>query len=134
MNQNDRQALVQYRLSRAREAYEEALLMQREHHWNACANRLYYACFYAINALLVKTGYASSKHTGVRSYFNQHFVKTGKVDKVLGRLFNELFEARQEGDYVDFVQYDEALIAPWIHAVKKFIDRLARLALEETEA
>ena len=53
---------------------------------------------------------------------------------VLVTLFNELFEARQEGDYVDFVQYDEALIAPWIPAVKKFIDRLAQLALEAADA
>jgi len=45
--------LIQYRLDRAREAFEEALLMQREEHWNACINRLYYACFYAVTALLL---------------------------------------------------------------------------------
>jgi hypothetical protein len=38
------QDLIQYRIERAHETFEEALLMQREKHWNACANRLYYAC------------------------------------------------------------------------------------------
>jgi uncharacterized protein (UPF0332 family) len=46
--------LIQYRLKRAREALEEALLMKQEAHWNTCANRLYYACFYAVTALLAK--------------------------------------------------------------------------------
>lgn len=127
MNEEERNALIQYRLRRAEETYQEALLMQRESHWNACANRLYYACFYAVNALLVKAGYASSKHTGVRSLLNQHFVKTGVISKELGTLYNELFEARQEGDYVDFVQYDKTLILPWFAQVKNFIEVIAQL-------
>jgi uncharacterized protein (UPF0332 family) len=69
--------LIRYRLERARETFEEALLMQREGHWNACANRLYYACFYAVTALIAKKGLDSSKHGGVKTLFNKHFVKTG---------------------------------------------------------
>ncbi len=128
MKEEEREALIQYRLQRARETYQEALFMQRENHWNACANRLYYACFYAVNALFVKAGYASSKHTGVRALFNQHFVKSGKVNKEPGQLYNQLFEARQEGDYVDFVQYDEMLVQPWIAEVNDFIETIAELA------
>jgi uncharacterized protein (UPF0332 family) len=56
------QDLIRYRIERARETFEEALLMQREKHWNSCANRLYYACFYTVTAVLVKKGLASSKH------------------------------------------------------------------------
>ena len=128
MSKDYQRELIQYRLARARETYQEAHLMHREKHWNACANRLYYACFYAVNALLIRTGHASSKHTGLRSLFNQYVVKSGKVSKEVGRLYNQLFEARQEGDYVDFVQYDEDTVKPWIPAVKKFIETLARLA------
>ena len=98
--------LIQYRLDRARETFEEALLMQREEHWNTCANRLYYACFYAVTALLTRNGLSSSKHTGVKALFNQHFVKTGQVSRENGKLYNQLFEDRQEGDYVDFVLFE----------------------------
>lgn len=128
MSKDPQRDLIHYRLERARETYQEALLMQREKHWNGCANRLYYACFYAVNALLVKTGHASSKHTGVRSLFNQHFVKPGKVSKEHGKLYNQLFEARQEGDYVDFVQYDEGTVGPWISEVQDFIAAISQLA------
>lgn len=75
MSNDYQRDLIQYRLARARETYQEALLMYREKHWNVCANRWYYACFYAVNALFIRTGYASSKHAGVRSLFNQHVVK-----------------------------------------------------------
>jgi len=103
VNKNAQFKLIQYRIEKAKETYQEALLMQRENHWNTCANRLYYSCFYAVTALLEKDGFISSKHSGVKSLFNQHIVKTGKISKEKGKLYNRLFDARQEGDYLDFV-------------------------------
>jgi uncharacterized protein (UPF0332 family) len=122
--------LIRYRLKRAREAFEEALLMKQEAHWNTCANRLYYACFYAVSALLAKEDLGSGKHSGVKALFNQHWVKTGKVSREFGRLYSQLFEARQEGDYVDFVSFREDAVAPWIPQVSDFVDTLSRLAEE----
>ena len=85
MNENHRNNLIKYRLERAQETFDEAILMKQEKHWNTCANRLYYACFYAVLALLEKYGFASSKHIGVKSLFNQHFIKTGKLSKEYGK-------------------------------------------------
>ena len=119
--------LIRYRLDRANETYEEAVIMKREKHWNTCANRLYYSCFYAVIALLEKYEYTASKHSGVKSLFNRHFVKTGKVSKELGKLFNILFDARQEGDYIDFVYFDEEIVEPWILKVKEFISTISSL-------
>lgn len=45
-----RDKLVKYRLERAEETLEEAEVMANMSHWKTCINRLYYACFYAINA------------------------------------------------------------------------------------
>jgi|APSaa5957512576_1039674.scaffolds.fasta_scaffold452479_1 uncharacterized protein (UPF0332 family) len=45
---------ISYRLKRANKSYAEAILMEKEKHYNTCANRLYYACFYAVLALLEK--------------------------------------------------------------------------------
>jgi uncharacterized protein (UPF0332 family) len=119
--------LILYRLDRAQESLEEALLMQREEHWNACANRLYYSCFYAVSALLASAKLASPKHSGVKSLFDRHFVKTGKVSKEDGRLYNKLFEARLEGDYVDYVVFDQATVKPWIAKVRGFVETVSRL-------
>jgi uncharacterized protein (UPF0332 family) len=62
--------LIKYRIERSRETFEEALLMKREEHWNACMNRLYYACFYSVTALLAKNELESNKHSGVKSLFS----------------------------------------------------------------
>ena len=37
--------LVKYRFSRAKETYDEAILLATGDHWNAVANRLYFADF-----------------------------------------------------------------------------------------
>jgi uncharacterized protein (UPF0332 family) len=127
MTDEPTKALIKYRIERAEETYNEALLMRTGGHWNACANRLYYACFYAVSALLVKYGHSSSKHSGVKSLFNQYVIKKKILDKNKGKLYNQLFEARQEGDYVDFVSFDHNLVEPWISKVKGFIDDIKHL-------
>ena len=70
---------VLYRLQRARQTFDDARLLANASRWNPCVNRLYYACFYAVSGLLLQDGLSSSKHTGVRSLFNRHYVRTGKV-------------------------------------------------------
>jgi len=128
MTEEHNRALIKYRIDRAEETYKEALLMQSEKHWNACANRLYYACFYAVSGILVKYGFSSSKHSGIKSLFNQHIIKKIILHKNKGKLYNQLFEARQEGDYVDFVSFDSDLVEPWIPMVKEFIEEVKGLS------
>ena len=124
---NYKEDIVRYRLERAEETYQEALLMQREKHWNTCANRLYYACFYAVSALLQLHDFSSGKHSGVKAFFNRYFIKTGVIDKEFGRLYSRLFDARQEGDYIDFVRYAVDDIEPWIEKVRLFIDMVTEV-------
>ena len=119
--------LALYRLQRARETLEDARILADARRWNPCVNRLYYACFYAVSALLVQAGLSSSKHTGVRSLFNRHFVRTGKVAKEKARIFNDLFERRQEGDYMDFVSFEESQVRPWISEAEAFVESIAVL-------
>ena len=124
--------LVLYRMTRANETLEDARILANTGRWNACVNRLYYACFYAVSALLVRHGLSSSKHTGVRSLFNRHYVKTGKIPKDLARIYNDLFERTQEGDYIDFVSFLESQVLPWISEAEKLVEYVRRLAEKET--
>ena len=119
--------LVKYRLDRADEALEEAVLLANNLKWNTCVNRLYYSCFYAVSALLAKDDMSSSKHTGVRSLFNLHYVKSNKVPKELAQIYNDLFEKRQEGDYIDFVKFEESQVKPLISGAKKFLSHIKTL-------
>ena len=119
--------LVAYRLARARESLDEARCMAEAGHWHACPNRLYYACFYAVNALLVSKGLSSSKHSGVRSLLNRELVKTEKVSRQAGKLYNKLFDHRMALDYADFASPNPEEIQPWLEEARLFVDEISRL-------
>ena len=64
--------LVWYRLGRAEETLQEARGMLDSGHTNTAVNRMYYACFYAVTALLLIEGLHSAKHSRVRSLLTTH--------------------------------------------------------------
>ena len=86
--------LVLYRLNRADESLEEALILLERDHINTFVNRLYYACFYAITALLLSKGLSSSKHSCVRALFHQNIVKNGLINREMGKYYDKLFDTR----------------------------------------
>ncbi len=59
--------------------------------------------------------------------FNRHYVKKGIVAKEKGRLYNRLFDLRQEGDYIDFVSLDAEVVEPLVDATADFIDAIRSL-------
>jgi uncharacterized protein (UPF0332 family) len=98
---------IKYRIERARETITEVKTHLDNKFWNTAINRMYYACYYAVGALLVKHGIEVSSHSGVRQKFGQHFVKTGIIDRDLAKHYTQLFEKRQKSDYDDFLDYEE---------------------------
>ena len=63
----DKKALAQHRLEQAGESLDEAtFLLSGEKSPRSIINRVYYAMFYAILALLIYEPFSSSKHSGVR--------------------------------------------------------------------
>ena len=120
-----------HRITRAKETMEDARILADAGRWNACVNRLYYACFYVVSALLLFNGLSSSKHTGVRSLFNRQYVKTGKIPKELARTYNDLFERRQEGDYIDFVIFRKSQVLPLISKAEQLIMHISDMIEKE---
>ena len=113
--------LVKYRVQRARESLEEAKILEERGHANTFVNRLYYACFYAVSALLLTRELASSKHSGIRSLFHQHFVKTGKIEQEFAQLYDRLFDNRQKADYADLINFDIKEVSSWYEEAEQFI-------------
>jgi uncharacterized protein (UPF0332 family) len=52
---NSREDLVNYRLERAKDTLDDARILADNKKWNSTINRLYYAAYYAIIALLLKS-------------------------------------------------------------------------------
>ncbi|MBI4746612.1 MAG: HEPN domain-containing protein [Deltaproteobacteria bacterium] len=104
---NYKEELIAYRRERAKEALEDARILLTAQRYYSAVNRIYYAMFYEVVSLLLTKELSSSKHSGVRAYFNEHFVKTGKVSVDAGRFFSKMFDFRQKSDYGDFVEFEE---------------------------
>ncbi|MBC8384139.1 MAG: HEPN domain-containing protein [Candidatus Cloacimonetes bacterium] len=119
--------MVRYRITRAKETLIEAKKMFELEFYNTCINRLYYSCFYAVNALLVNNNIIATSHNGVRQMFGLHFVKSGKISKENGKLFSDLFDNRQKGDYVDFIKYSKDTVLEFIKPVENFIKSIEKL-------
>ena len=98
-----------------------------------CTSRLYYACFYTVSALLSKHDLSSSKHSGIRSFFNQNFVKTGIFSKEMAVIYNSLFERRQEGDYEVFITFKENDVKPWLEETEAFVNAVLKLIERDTK-
>ncbi len=127
LDEQSRNALVQYRLERADETLQEVEILARESHYNAAANRLYYACYYAVSALLIANGHNAQSHAGVKTLLGLHFVSKGLLPNEYGKTFSRLFEIRHSGDYDDFVYCDKAMIDEYFPKAKEFIRAIKTL-------
>ncbi len=122
MNRDERTEYVKYRVETAYKTYEAAKVLADNGFWNSSVNRLYYALFYAVNALLVLNEIPTKSHSATKSQFSMHFIKTGRLDKKYGRLLSQLFDWRQKGDYENVFDYNQEVVEPLFKPVKEMIE------------
>ena len=68
------EALAAYRFQRAEETLKEIPYLKQQGYYNTAVNRLYYACYYAAVALLIKHELNPGTHAGVKQMLGLHFV------------------------------------------------------------
>jgi len=116
-----KKTLISYRMERAKESLDAAKLLSENNMLTSAMNRIYYAMFYAVQALLVLHDVSFSKHAQVKGYFNQEFINKGIFSIEIGKLYNKVFEYRQKFDYVDLTTPDTELISDHIQLAQDFI-------------
>ncbi len=126
-------SLIQYRLQKAKESYQAAALIKQNKQWNFCINRLYYTCFYAAIALLLKHKITPKTHDGTRRQFSLHFIRSKKIDIVHGDLYSKLFNWRQKGDYGDMFDFKEEDVVPLFDPVHRFVATVEQIIQLEEE-
>lgn len=119
--------LINYRLERSRDTFEDSLILRERERWNSCVNRLYYSAFYAVSALLLDSDLHPTTHTGSKSNFSEYFIKSGKIDKKFGKIYSQLFAWRQKGDYADLFDFDKEKVDPYFEPVKELIDLIEKI-------
>jgi uncharacterized protein (UPF0332 family) len=73
--------LAKYRLEKAKNTLKDAKRFFGDATNESIVNRIYYAMFYAVNALLIIKGLSSSKHSGVRALFNREIINKSLIEK-----------------------------------------------------
>ena len=79
-------------LTRAKKALLAAKTLLEKDLFADCVSRAYYAVLYAAKAALALSEVEADSHSGVRSMFGLHLVKTGKIE----REFAKILTAEQE--------------------------------------
>lgn len=75
---DNRKALIEYRLTRAKDSLKEADVLHKSGmSFRSVINRLYYSMFYTVPALLQNKELGTSKHSGAISLFDREYVKPG---------------------------------------------------------
>ena len=74
MKKQERTEYIKFRIESAYQTYEAAKSLFENKFWNSSVNRLYYAVFYAVNALLVANEIKTKTHSSVKSQFSLHFI------------------------------------------------------------
>ena len=116
-----RQALIQYRTEQAKASVNEAQVLIDNQMYRAAVNRIYYGMFYAVLALGLKHQFETSKHGQLIGWFNKKFIKEKVIDRKYGKILREAFEFRQQGDYATFIEFTKDDVIDKFSDMKEFI-------------
>lgn len=129
LTDEERAILVNLEYEKGKSFLEQAEKIVELGYWDMVANRLYYAVFHAVSALLIKNGHKVGTHKGVVLLFGQHYIKTGIFSPVEGRLYSQLQTMREKADYVCTFQTTQEEITPMLEPARKMIEKIGSIIL-----
>lgn len=124
---NEIDEFITYRISKADEVYDAAVILYNAGQWNSAINRLYYACFYVASALLLKRGVGAKSHAGVIAKFSECVVRTGEVTADEYRVYSKLLNWRTKGDYSDMFDFTKEDVDDVLLPTRHFVDKVKTL-------
>ena len=127
MSTTDTEEFIKYRINKAEEVFNAAIVLYNAEQWNSAVNRLYYACFYIASALLLKRGIGAKSHNGVIAKFSEVAVRTGEVSAEAYRVYSKLLNWRTKGDYSDMFDFAKEDVDDVLQPTRHFLDKVKEL-------
>lgn len=127
INDQDRDSLIEYRLSQASETIELARFLLSSGKLSVAINRIYYGMYYALTALSLKYRYETSKHGQLIGWFNKEFISTHLIDIKYGKIIRNAFQNRTRGDYDAYVVFNNEEVESMLIGMIEFIDEIQRI-------
>ncbi|OQX52660.1 MAG: hypothetical protein B5M53_08040 [Candidatus Cloacimonas sp. 4484_209] len=119
--------VISKQLEQADEMLADAKLLLAEDRLRSATNRAYYAMFDAATAILVRLDVKCKSHKGVLNQFSQYVVKSGLVDKELGKNLQRAYDMRQKSDYDFFAIITEEDAEKIVKNAEEFINEIKRI-------
>jgi len=116
--------LIKWRFQKAKTFFEGGVYLYENDFYFGSVNRFYYAIFQSIRAILATKELDSSKHSGVLSLFNLHFVKPGLLSKNTSKIATKVFSERTNADYDDFKMYQKTEVEQIKSDTETFINEI----------
>ena len=123
----DKSDYTRYKLQKSLQAIKEAKLLLENGMNDTAMSRLYYAAFYAVNALLTANGFNPKTHSGAKIIFNKEFILTDKIESRFSDFYSLLMSKRFEADYDDFVFIDPNKIQQWLSETQEFVEVISSM-------
>ncbi len=127
MEKDNQKILVSLQTEKAKRFLAQADEMANLKHWDLAANRYYYACFHAVQALFIAKGVNAHTHAGINTQFSLHFVKTGVVDISYGSFLARMFQLRQKADYNCAYEVSESEVQEIVELTHNFVKTIISL-------
>ena len=119
--------VIRYWIEKAEDSLDSANDELKAGRLSFSVNRIYYACFYAVSAVLLQERLRFKKHSGVRAAFHKHIVKPELISREHGQFYDEIFEARQRGDYIELVRFEKQQVEEWLKQASEFVKAVKKL-------
>ena len=120
LTEEERKIIVGLEFEKARKAFAQMAELRKLGYWDTVANRLYYAVFHAVSALLIRDGHKVNTHKGAISAFGLNYIRTGLLPQEFGRLYSDLQIMRNNSDYNCSSDVTQEEIEPKIEQAESF--------------
>lgn len=126
LKEEDRRIIIEMEMEKAEHTFAEQSVLCKAGLWNTLANRLYYALFHAVSALLISEGHEVGTHKGAAIRFQQYFVKTELFPVEDGRFYAQMQTMRENADYNCSYDVSEEEIRSRIEPARQLIEKIKR--------
>lgn len=121
---NTVKSLADYRLSKSQSDLNAAKILFENTLYAQSINRSYYSIFHSVRSLLSFDKFDSKKHSGIISYFNEHYIKTGLIEKEFSVIIMSAERIRTESDYDDLFVASKEQAEKQIKNAELFLARI----------
>jgi uncharacterized protein (UPF0332 family) len=102
-----------------------------EHNFlKAAVSRMYYACFYAVTALLMHKGIKVKSLSGAIQMMDVHYVKPGLLPIRMCQFYTLVHNSRIEGDYNPFAEFQHENVRQLYLQAVEFINTVDELLVK----